>query len=139
MNFGMLLHKSKGTLRYSHAGDAGFKLVLEVDPGIASFCRAMIPKHITLNPQRYAPHISVVRHEHNVNMEHWGKYEGQEVEFEYTNYIHNGSVYWWINAFSNRLEEIRTELGLYIHDKYTQPPEGYKKCFHITLGNCKSV
>jgi len=133
----MLLHKSDGTLRYSHAGDAGFKLVLEVDPGIASFCRAMMPKYITLNPQRYAPHISVVRHEHSVNMEHWGKYEGQQVEFEYTNYVHNGRVYWWINAFSTRLEEIRVELGLYVHDKYTQPPDGYLKCFHITLANCK--
>jgi len=135
----MLLHKSKGTLRYSHTGDAGFKLVLEVDPGIASFCRSMMPKYITLNPQRYAPHISVVRHEHSVNMEYWGKYEGQQVEFEYTNYVHNGRVYWWINAFSTRLEEIRAELGLTVHDKYTQPPDGYTKCFHITLGNTKPI
>lgn len=138
MNSGML-YKSKGTLRYSHAGDAGFKLILEIDPGIAYFYRSMIPKYIKLNPQRYAPHISVVRHEHDLNMKYWGLYEGQEIEFEYSNYIHNGQIYWWINAFSIPLEEIRTELGLYVHDKYTQPPDGFAKCFHITLGNIKGA
>jgi len=135
----MLLHKSNGTLRYSHAGDVGFKLILEVDPGIASFCREMIPKYIILNPQRYAPHISVVRYEHSIKMEHWGKYEGEQVEFEYNNYIHNGRVYWWINAFSTRLEEIRVELGLPVSSEYTRPPNSYQKVFHITLGNTKTI
>lgn len=131
-----MLHKSKGTLRYSHIG---LKLILEVDPNIVCFYRSLIPKHITINPQKYAPHISVVRHENKLNMEYWRKYEGEQVEFEYSNYIHSGTVYWWLNAFSTRLEEIRVELGLYIHDKYTQPPDGYLKCFHITLGNNKPI
>lgn len=137
MNFGMLLHKSKGTLLYSHASDTGFKLILDVEHSIAYFYRSLIPKYIILNPQKYAPHISVVRHEDSINMEFWGKYQGEQVEFEYSSHIHNGTVYWWLNAFSTRLEEIRVELGLYVHDKYTQPPDGYLKCFHITLANCK--
>jgi hypothetical protein len=134
MNFGM--HKSKGKLHYDY-GNAGLKLIVDVDPGITSFYRSLIPKYITLNPQRHNPHISVVRHEHSINMEYWGKYEGEQVEFEYSNYIHNGTVYWWLNAFSARLEAIRVELGLYVHDKYTKPPDGYLKCFHITLANSK--
>ena len=136
IDFGTL-HKSKGLLRYSNAGDVGLKLILDVDPEIARFYRSLIPKYIITNPQKYTPHISVVRHEHSINMEYWGKYENEQIEFEYSNHIHNGTVYWWLNAFSTRLEEIRVELGLYVHDKYTQPPEGYLKTFHITLGNTK--
>jgi hypothetical protein len=132
-----MLHSSKGPLRYSHAKNAGFKLILEVDPDLAYFDRAMIPKHISINPQKYAPHISVVRNEHCVNMEYWGKYEGEQIEFKYSNYIHNGEVYWWINAFSAKLEEIRIELGLPVSSLYTIPPNGYLKCFHITLANSK--
>ena len=134
-----MLHKSKGTLRYSyHEGDVGFKLILEVDPGITSFYCSLIPKHITLNPQRYAAHISVVRKEQSVNMNYWGLYEGQQVEFEYETYIYHGKVYWWLNAFSTRLEEIRLELGLPVTSEYTRPPDGFVKCFHITLGNTKT-
>lgn len=131
------LHKSNGLLRYNDTKNAGPRLVLEVDPGIVAFYRSLIPKYIIINPQKYTPHISVVRHEYSINMEYWGKYENEQIEFEYSNYVHNGTVYWWLNAFSARLEEIRVELGLYIHDKFTQPPEGYLKTFHITLGNTK--
>ena len=133
-----MLHKSKGKLHYSHAGDAGFKLIVEVDPGIASLYRALIPPYIQLNPQRYAAHISVVRHEHTIN-EHWGKYEGEEIDFEYDTHIHHGKVYWWLNAFSTRLEEIRIELGLPVSSEYTRPPDSYLKVFHITLGNTKDL
>lgn len=134
-----MLHKSSGILRYSHAGDAGFKLIVEVDPGIASLYRALIPKYVELNGTRYAPHISVVRREHTVNMEYWAKYDGQSVDFEYDTHIHHGTVYWWLNAFSTRLEEIRVELGLPVSSEYTRPPDGFVKCFHITLGNTKPI
>lgn len=133
-----MLYKSSGKLRYSHhEGAVGFKLILEVDPGIASLYRALIPKHVGLNHTRYDPHISVVRREQTVNMDYWGKYEGEEVEFEYDTEVHHGKVYWWLNAFSTRLEEIRVELGLPISSEYTRPPDGYEKVFHITLGNTK--
>jgi hypothetical protein len=133
-----MIHKSSGILRYSHAGDAGFKLIVEIDPGIAAFYRALIPKYIKTNPQKYDPHISVVRKEHTVNMDFWGKYEGESVDFEYDSHIHHGKVYWWLNVFSARLEEIRAELGLPVSSEYTRPPEGYIKCFHTTIGNTKA-
>lgn len=132
-----MLHKSKGPLRYSLTENAGYKLIVEVDPGISSLYRALVPKYIELNPQRYAPHISVVRREVPPNLEAWGKYEGELVDFEYTSHIYNGKVYWWLNAFSERLEAIRVELGLPVSSEYTRPPDGYMKCFHITIGNQK--
>lgn len=131
-----MLHDSVGVLRY---GSDPYKLFLEVDPGIAAFYRAMIPKWITTNPQRYAPHISVVRNEIPPRMDLWGKYEGCEVEFRYENVVYNGTVYYWLNAFSSRLEEIRVEMGLPVSSPYTRPPDGFLQCFHITLGNLKGL
>lgn len=132
MNSGINLFKSDGILHYGST-----KLIVKVDPGIAYFYRSLIPKSIDIDPQKYKPHISVVRNETPVNMENWGKYENEKVEFSYSPIIHNGQVYWWINVFSIELEEIRLELGLPVSSQYTQPPDGFIKCFHITLGNCK--
>lgn len=133
MNSGIQLFKSEGTLHYGST-----KLIVRVDPGISYFYKSLIPKSIDVNPQKYKPHISVVRNETPVNMENWGKYENQKIEFSYSNQIYNGQVYWWLNAFSIELEKIRVELGLSIEEHYTQPPDGFNKCFHITLANCKS-
>ena len=135
MNFGML--KSTGILKYGKSFNSGVKLILEVDQGISRFYKSLIPKYYTANPQKHFPHISVVRHEQPPNMEFWGKYQGIYVDFYYSNIIHNGTVYWWLDAFSTHLEEIRVELGLPISSHYTQPPDGFNKVFHITIGNSK--
>lgn len=133
----MELFWSKGPLRYG-VDNAGIpKLNVMVCPGIVSLYRALMPEYIDCRPQMYPPHISVVRKEVPPKMELWGKYEGEEVEFAYHNYVYNGTVYWWLNAFSKRLEEIRLELGLPVSTQYTRPPIGWIKCFHITLGNNK--
>jgi hypothetical protein len=71
-------------------------------------------------------------------MEFWGKYAGELVEFEYSHQVRNGEIYFWVDAFSKRLEEIREELGLIIHSPYIVPPKDYKHTFHITIGNVKS-
>lgn len=134
----MLLYKSAGPLRYE-TGNAGVKLIVEVDPGIVSLYRALIPKYHKTNPQMYKPHISVVRKEVPPNMEHWGKYEGEIIEFEYSPHVHHGQVYWWLNCWSKRLEEIRQELGLPVDSPYTRPPDGMAKTFHCTIGNTKGL
>jgi len=87
----------------------------------------------------YPPHITVVRvHKEKVpNKEYWDKYAGEEIEFSYSPIVHEGSVYYWLNVFCVRLEEIRRELGLSVVSEYTLPPEGFIKCFHMTLGNKK--
>lgn len=129
-----LLHKSNGILRY-HPN----KLIVEVDQGINDYYRKLIPKWIKTNKQMYAAHISVVRKEIPPNMQYWGKYDGDEVEFYYENIIRFGTVYCWLNVFSTRLEEIRLELGLPVSSMYTLPPEGFAKCFHTTIGNFKGL
>jgi hypothetical protein len=136
----MRLYKGKGVLRYFQEENIPnqYKLIVLTDQGIADFYRSLIPKYIYIKPQFYPAHISVVRKETPINIDFWGKYEDEEINFEYSNEIKNGTVYWWINVFSKRLEEIRLELGLSIKEEYTMPPYGYKKTFHMTLGNVKS-
>jgi hypothetical protein len=133
----MDLFWSKGPLRYSIDNAGRPKLNVMVDPGIVSLYRDLMPLYYTCYPQMYPPHISVVRKEVPPRMDLWGKYEGDEVEFAYSNYIYEGTVYWWLNAFSTRLEEIRVELGLPITSLYTRPPDSFEKVFHITIGNKK--
>jgi len=132
-----MLYESKGILRYSIV--PLIKLTVDVDQGILDYYRAMLPKAVRLNLQRYNAHISVVRKEIPPNMDVWGKHEGQEVDFQYENVVYNGAVYYWLNAFSKRLEEIRIELGLLVDSPFTRPPDGLAKTFHMTLGNTKQL
>ena len=131
------LYESVGILKYEDA--PLMKLVVEVDPEISRYYRALIPKYIVSNRQMYAPHVSVVRNEIPPNMEVWRKYDGQEVVFKYSNIVYSSVNYIWINIFCSRLEEIRSELGLRVHSDYTIPPAGFNHCFHCTIGNFKSL
>ena len=135
-----VLYKSKGILRYS-IGHTGHNLVVAICPDISYLYRSLLPKAISidLNLQKYKPHISVVRKEMPLNLNVWGKYHNHKVDFEYSNYIYNGEVYYWLNAFSTELENIRLELGLPVSSQYTRPPGNYVKAFHITIGNLKKV
>lgn len=133
-----MLFKSVGILKYESARAYDYKLALYADQGISDFYRSMIPKWIAVpKPQMYPAHISIVRKEVPQNLEFWGKYEGERVEFYYENEVKFGKVYCWLNCFCNRLEEIRSELGLPVDSPYTLPPEGFYKCFHMTIGNFK--
>lgn len=133
-----MLLESKGVLRYKIV-DVGYRLVVEADQQLADYYRALIPKYKNVNRQRYGAHISVVRKETPVNLDFWGKYEGLEIDFLYDTEVKWGTVYYWINCFSKKLEEIRTELGLPVSSQYTRPPDSFIKCFHLTIGNSKSV
>lgn len=128
-----MYYKSIGKLRYGYTN-----LVLDIDPDIAKYYRKLIPKSIWLRPQKYDPHISVVRKEKTQpKMEFWRKYEGEKIEFIYSNVIRNSDQYYWLDVWSKRLEEIRTELGLINDSLFIKPLEGFTKTFHITLGNMK--
>jgi hypothetical protein len=72
-----------------------------------------------------------------VNLEHWGKYEGEPLTFLYEPYVYEGTVYYWLNIWCVRLEEMRRELGLPVVSQFTLPPEGFTKCFHCTIANKK--
>lgn len=129
------MYPSTGILRYHN----DFKLIVEVDPSIGNLYRSLIPKYIDFNRPKYNSHITVVRSglEDPPRKEFWGKYEGEEIDFVYDSAIKEGSVYFWLNVYCVRLEEIRVELGLSATSEYTLPPEGFKKVFHCTLANKK--
>jgi len=130
------LFESSGPLRYSCDKEYGYKLIVEVDQDLSDYYRSLIPKWFDVDPQKYPAHISVIRHEVPVNLEYWGAYEGEDVKFCYSPEVRRGKVYWWLNAFSCRLREIRRELGLPDHSEFSRPPDG-RHCYHITVGNSK--
>lgn len=130
------MHTSEGILHYDNYP---LKLVLQVDQQISDYYRSTLPKYIWTNPQRYPAHVSVVRNETPPNMELWGRYEGIKVPFLYEHHVYNGQVYYWLNVFCSRLEDIRVELGLPISSPYTLPPGGFVHCFHCSVANCKEI
>lgn len=118
----------------------GYKLTVEgIDPGIAKFYRAMIPKSRIAKPQMYAPHVSVVRKEIPVNLDYWGLHDLKHIELYYDPYVFESDVYYWLNFYSHELEHIREELGLANKKWDIDPAEGYNKCFHMTIANRKPV
>lgn len=128
-------YESEGVLRYS----GNDKLIVEVDQSISEFYLSLIPKYKNINRQKYPTHITVVRtgKEQPVNLENWGKYQGEAIKFLYGSYIYSERVYYWLNVICLRLEEIREELGLSNQSIYTLPPSGFSKFFHITIANTK--
>ena len=134
----MRLFKSSGPLRYSIQEGYGYRLVVDVDPGIHELARALIPKAARVQRPMYPPHISVVRKQVPTRLEHWGRHEGREVEFEYCTRVFNDHTYWWLRVFCKELEDVRVELGLEPHSSWTVAPDG-RRCFHTTVGNTKRV
>lgn len=135
--FSFMLYEETGHLRYGRTK----RLVVEVPQGLADYYRSLIPKWKQVNKQAFSAHITVVRagKEFPTNKEVWKKYEGEEITFSYEPHVYEGTVYYWLNCFCTRLEEIRRELGLSVTSEYTLPPEGFVKCFHCTLGNKKEL
>lgn len=66
-------------------------------------------------------------------MLYWGRYVGEKVEVEYDGRIIFGGDYAWINCTSERIVEIRKELGL----KGATSFEG--ETFHFSIANCKEL
>ena len=129
---------SDGPLRYSRTAEGGYKLIVEVHPTITAFYRTLVPKAVRLNTQRYEPHISVVRKESPIILAAWGIHEGEKVDFEYESEIMNDELYYWLPVHSQRLREIRIELGLPSMSVWSRPPDG-ADVFHTTIGNTKEL
>lgn len=136
MNDYSKLYKSTGIFRYSQEG-ADLKLVVEVDQAISDMYRSLIPKYYSVARPGYKAHITLVRVGKEVpkDLNCWGRYNYNKVDFLYSPYIHHDQRYFWLNVFCVRLEEVRAELGLPTTSRYTVPPDGFKKAFHITIGN----
>lgn len=112
------------------------KLILSVDQGIVDLAFALTPKYYKLQRQAFPAHISVVRNEW-FKSDLWGTHEGERVEFTYDPRTRNDETYHWMRVWSERLSQIRVELGRPpFRGGVTLPPDG-ERCFHITVGNTK--
>lgn len=125
------MFSSTGILHYG----PGIRIILNIDQGIVDYYRNLIPKYHGVQPQKHAGHVTVVRTnlEQPTNMAAWGKHQGETVSFEYNPEIQHDGTYWFLNAASQRIGEIREELGL---PRFRFADRHY---YHISLGNNKCV
>lgn len=107
------------------------KIYVEVDPDIVALSRSLIPQARRPNPQRYAPHITVVRNERFGTLP-----EEKDVWFTYDPEVRAGETYWWLRCWSLDLTALRLSLGLPVSSEWSRPPDN-EDCFHITVGNTK--
>lgn len=136
-----MLFTSTGTLRYSIEPNVGHKLIVMIDPQLTEYYFSLIPKYLHVRRQAHHPHISVVRKE-SPNLASWKIYasatRNEIVTFQYENYLYCNHVYYWLNVYCKRLEEIRRELGLPLVSDITRSPNGVHR-FHSTVGNVKAL
>lgn len=109
------------------------KAVVWVDQGISDYYHSLIPKYYYVRRQMYSAHITMVRNNiETPDLKFWNLYQNEQITFFYSNSIKYDGVYFYLDAKSPRMEEIRLELGL--------PRFRFDgKEFHITIGNTKLV
>lgn len=126
---------SEGKLEYG----PGLRAVVWVEQNISDLYRKLIPKYYYAQPQLYPAHITVVRLrlETAKNMEVWNKYNGELVLFSYDSSIRFDGTYFYLNVQSERIGDIREELGL---PRFRFGDLGAdKRCYHVTIANVKNT
>lgn len=133
--------KTIGTVRYTRRW-----IYLECDVEIGKYYRSLILSSLLnlksdfsnkmwpkMNDSIWKTHVSIVRLEDFESLSPeiigklWNKYEGTEIEIEYdNNSIETNGLYFWFPVKSEKLSEIRLELGL---------PSNPSPNYHITIGN----
>ena len=128
------LHTTTGVLSRP-AGEMALTLHV-LDRDTIRYHHSLIPKSFNAHLPRHEPHITVVRPEkdHIRSPRFLEGYQGEHVEISYSTEIQKSGIYFWLPAYSVRLEEIRIELGLIVvNNSDLTPPEGFLKPFHITV------
>ena len=113
------------------------KVVAWVDEELSRYYRSLIPKTKCVQPQMYPAHITVVRSypiEIVLNWTAWGKYKGKTITFDYNGKILYEYPYYYLEAWSQELNDIRIELGL---PEFRILRAKMVNCFHITIANVK--
>lgn len=120
------MYRSSGILYYYPSG----WMVLKVSDSIILYYKYWVQKSlgIKLNAPRSGAHITVVagKYENPSLSSLWNKYHGDTIDFEYNCNVQQMDHYFWIEVKSQKLKEIRNELGL--SDRPYYP-------FHLTVGN----
>jgi hypothetical protein len=72
----------------------------------------------------WGTHVSVLKGDPPPDPTAWGRYEGYEVEFNYTHLIrYDNGEHAWVDVYSEDLSAIRQELGF-----------PFKPWYHLTVG-----
>ena len=102
---------SFGRLHYDDTD--GLRLVLKVDQDLSDYYRTLVPPYYRVYKQGWPAHLTVVRplFDNPPKIRYWGDYEGEKVEFHYSENLEFGHGFCWFNAWSRRLELVREELG----------------------------
>ena len=127
------MYLGTGRIEYSDRS----RVVAWVDEELSRYYRSLIPKARYVQPQMYPAHITVVRSypiEIVPDRTAWGKYEGRAISFDYTGEVLYEYPYYYLEAWSQELNDIRTELGL---PEFRIIGARMLDCFHMTLGNVK--
>ena len=129
----MDFYQSWGTLE---AGPNN-RLVLNVCPDLTKFYYSLLPKAWRVQRQYHPPHLTVCRTGVEIPAVGVENFDGLTASFLYSNVVDWDERYFWLNCWSQELEEVRSILGLTIASRLTMPPPGHMKTFHITIGNIK--
>ena len=129
--------QSEGIISYRIGDDKLFRVVVLVEKDIVALARSLVPKYIRLSPQKYDPHVTVLRESAIPRASKWLAHQGKLAPFAYDPEIQVGDVYFWLNVYSSYLEELRVELGLERIGPGARPPDESDN-FHTTIGNRKS-
>ena len=121
------MHKLRAKLDYH-----SIWCVAWTDKGLCDYLFSLIPKYYYPQRPKYQAHITVVSKydADNRDMSLWGKYQDEVVEVEYDPVLRRYGEYFGITCYSQRLKEIRRELGL-------TELMGGNIDFHLTIGNTK--
>lgn len=122
-------YKGRGTIRYKNDW-----IILEVPYSIVKYYQWWVEKFIwkKTSTSYHAPHVTILpgKHEPGLNKHVlWGKYEGLNVEFEYSSTVFTDEKgeYYWLVVDCPFIYTLRKQLGLKPNLKWP---------LHLTICHC---
>jgi hypothetical protein len=124
-------YSSSGIVFYDPKKEEAFEpfwAIVECDLEIINYYRwHLLRRGIAIHKgSRWGCHISWNRGEQPSNLSAWGKYEGLEIDFKYSNFLRwDNGRHAWIDIYCPKLNALRVELGLRPWNQMS---------FHLTIG-----
>lgn len=142
----MDLLKGTGVLTYDPyrgkmKGNTNWWIVVNTDDEIARYYRWWVMKRywVELQNPSWGAHISVLRggKPRDEKLHLWKKYQGEKIDFTYSPVVRQSGDttggdrpdhFWFVDVWSGRLNEIRSELG------FTTVFDNKPIKYHLTIG-----